>query len=131
VIVLDCSYAMAMVLPDASRPASAAKMATTRLIAPAIWPDEVANALRNALRRGRLLDEDVPHICARLAVYEVEVLANPDAAVLPRYRAAHTHGLTPYDASYLELAASRRCALATLDTQLAAAARNAGVLLLD
>ena len=49
--------------------------------------------------------------------------------VLPKRHvdAALAHDLTPYDALYLELALQRRCALATCDADLAAAAQRAGV----
>ncbi len=44
-----------------------------------------------------------------------------------RYIAALSHDLTAYDAAYIDLAAQRRCALATLDERLAQAARNVGL----
>jgi predicted nucleic acid-binding protein len=40
---------------------------------------------------------------------------------------ARTHGLSAYDAAYVELAVRRGLALATLDRSLAKAARQAGV----
>ncbi len=40
---------------------------------------------------------------------------------------AHTHGLTAYDAAYLDLALREHLPLAMLDADLAAAARAAGV----
>jgi predicted nucleic acid-binding protein len=45
-------------------------------------------------------------------------------------RLAERHGLTIYDAAYLELALRRKTALATLDRQLPAAAVSSGVELL-
>ena len=130
-IVLDCSYTLAMVMPDEARPRSLEAVIDARLFAPAIWPVEVANALRNGLRRGRLVDDEVQAVCARVEAFEVETLATADLGVRQRYLAAHAHDLTAYDAAYLELALQRRCALATLDNQLAAAARRAGVAVLD
>ena len=130
-IVLDCSYTLAMVMPDEARPQSLEAVIHARLFAPAIWPVEVANALRNGLRRGRLVDDEVQAVCARVEAFEVETLATSDLGVRQRYLAAHAHDLTAYDAAYLELAVQRRCALATLDNQVAAAARRAGVAVLD
>jgi predicted nucleic acid-binding protein len=50
---------------------------------------------------------------------------------LPRLRAvAVEHGLTAYDAGYLELAMRNRLPLATLDEGLRRAAKKAGVVLL-
>jgi predicted nucleic acid-binding protein len=40
---------------------------------------------------------------------------------------ARHYGLTPYDAAYLALAATRRIPLATLDTELAHASRDLGI----
>jgi predicted nucleic acid-binding protein len=45
-------------------------------------------------------------------------------------RLAARHGLTVYDAAYLELALRRGLALATLDRELRAAAQTEGVVLL-
>ena len=130
-IVIDCSFTMAMVLPDESRPGSMRKVATGRLLAPALWPLEVANALRNVVRRGRLAEPDVANLCNRLDAYEIEVQGSGDASVRQRYLASLTHDLTAYDAAYLELALHRRCPLATLDERLAQAAARAGVAVLD
>lgn len=130
-IVVDCSYTMAMVMPDETRPASLARALEGRLLAPALWPFEVANALRNVVRRGRLTGPDVPALCQRLEVYEIEVQAGSEGGVRQRYLAAQTHELTAYDAAYLDLALQRRCALATLDARLAQAAARAGVAVLD
>ena len=48
----------------------------------------------------------------------------PEEAVV--LKLARTHGLSVYDASYLELALREALPLATLDAQLTAAARAAG-----
>ncbi len=130
-IVVDCSYTMAMVMPDETRPQSLPRALEGRLLAPTLWPFEVANALRNVVRRGRLMEPDVPTVCARLEAYEIEVQAGNDAGVRQCYGSANTHGLTAYDAAYLELAMQRRCQLATLDARLAQAALRAGVAVLD
>ena len=53
-IVIDCSYTMALVMPDEQQPASLTRTLESRLVAPGLWPLEVANALRNVVRRGRL-----------------------------------------------------------------------------
>ena len=57
-IVVDCSYALAIVMPDERQPASAPQLADGMVLAPPIWPYEVANAFRSAVRRGRLADGD-------------------------------------------------------------------------
>ena len=130
-IVVDCSYTMAMVMPDELRPQSLTRTLDARLFVPSIWPVEVANALRNSVRRQRLREAQVSEVCAGLDLYEIEVVAAVDPSVRERYLSAQSHDLTAYDAAYLDLALQRRCALATLDTRLAEAATRAGVAVLD
>ncbi len=126
-IVVDCSYALALVLPDEVRPASMRAVLALSLAAPMIWPLEVANALRTSLRRGRLDDAGADEICQRLADLQIDVVA--PGHVLPRRHldAAAAHDLTPYDASYLTLAQQVSGALATRDANLSRAARSAGI----
>lgn len=124
---MDCSYSLAMVLPDEQRPSSMAETSTTRLLVPSIWPYEVANALRGAVRRGRVTEGELPAVVSRIENFEIELSGQGDQSVRQRYLAAQLHDLTAYDASYVELAIQRRCALATLDTRLAAAARHVGL----
>lgn len=126
-IVIDCSYTLAMVMPDELRPASLAQATTSRLLVPSIWPYEVANAFRTAVRRGRMVDAQIMAVCARLEGLQVELAGTFDTSVRQRYLAAAAHDLTAYDAAYVELAVQRRCPLATLDQSLGHAARLAGV----
>ncbi len=130
-IVLDSSYALALVMPDEQRPASLARVLDARLFAPAVWPLEVANALRNGVRRGRLLEDQIGGLCADLEEFEIDVVAPTHNLPKRHFEAAQSHALTPYDASYLDLAVQRRCALATLDQTLAAAATRAGLAVLS
>ena len=126
-IVLDCSYALALVMPDEVRPASVSTVIRERLAAPFIWPVEIANAMRNAVRRRRVLSHEVTSLCAEVDELEVEVVA-PWHDVARRYfEVALTHDLTTYDAMYLELAQMRHGALATRDAVLAEAARRVGI----
>ena len=126
-IVIDCSYALALVMPDEDRPQSLDRIISDRLIAPSVWPLEVANAMRNGVRRRRFADEDVVALFNGLGEFEVEVMAAPGLGPERYFELSRTHGLTPYDASYLELALLRRCALATLDVDMAAAAARVGL----
>ena len=130
-IVIDCSYTMALVMPDEQLPASLERALESRLVAPGLWPLEVANALRNVVRRGRLRSADVGDVCARLDVYAVEVLGGADVSVLQRFASSARLDLSAYDAAYIDLAAQQRYALATLDSRMAAAAQRAGVTVLN
>ncbi len=126
-IVVDCSYALAMVMPGETRPAGLAQVAAGRLLVPAIWPFEVANAFRSAVRRARITSEEILAVCGRIEALQFEMAGVHDAAVRQHYLASSSHGLTAYDAAYLELALQRRGPLATLDASLARAAAQAGV----
>ena len=130
-IVLDSSYALALVLPDEARPPSMLTVLGARLAAPMIWPLEIANALRTNLRRGRLGESSVDELCRRLAELQVDVIAASHVQPRRHLDAAQTHDLTPYDATYLVLAQQLSAALATRDANLASAARRAGIPLFE
>jgi predicted nucleic acid-binding protein len=126
-IVIDCSYALAMVMPDEQRPAGMGQVVQARLLVPSIWPYEVANAFRSAVRRGRIGAQEMLAIVARIEALQIEPAGTFDATVRQRYIAALNHDLTAYDAAYVDLATQRRCAMATLDARLFHAARNVGL----
>jgi predicted nucleic acid-binding protein len=130
VIVVDCSYTMAMVMPDERRPHSLAQVEQARLVAPPIWAFEVANAFFMAVRRGRLVADDAAALSRRLEDYDVSV-EGADATVHRRFLAARTHDTTAYDAAYLDLAQHRRFGLATLDRRMADLARRLGLVVHD
>ena len=97
-------------------------------LAPAIWPLEVANGLRTAERRGRLDLADLSHVRGLLISLPVHVEAVAlDAALGEVTEIARRLELTAYDAAYLELAARRGLALATVDDRLRRACERAGV----
>jgi predicted nucleic acid-binding protein len=126
-IVLDSSYALALAFPDESPPQSRDQVLAQPLVAPHIFPVEVANAALNSVRRRRYQPQDAERIC--LVIEALAVTAEPPPAVGPAFhlRMALAHGLTAYDALYLDLAQVRRSPLATRDAALAAAARKAGI----
>jgi len=130
-VVLDSSYAMALALPDEAPPASSDDVLAQGLIAPHIFSLEVANASLNSVRRRRYAPEDAVRVCEVIERLGVEAVAPPDVGPAYHLRLALAHGLTAYDAMYLDLALTRRCALATCDTALAAAARKVGVQVLS
>ena len=129
--VLDCSVTMAWVFPDEATDTTKRlrdKLISTRAVVPALWPIETANALLAATRRGRVSRDEWPTIRTLLDALPIDV-EPPSAsrtlgAVLDL---ANAHGLSVYDATYLELAARMHMPLATLDRKLQAAAQVAGV----
>lgn len=95
---------------------------------PGLWWNETANALLMAERHGRMSEADAFRALElfRGLAPETDFAAGPEA--LWRWRSlGREHGLSAYDAAYLELAARRQLGLATLDKALAKAARSAGV----
>jgi len=108
-----------------------AQMLEHVVVAPGVWPLEVANAAVMAARRGRIDVSEVRLLIELVRGLDVDVderschVAFDDLTTL-----AQEHGLTSYDAAYLELALRTGAPLATLDAGLARAARAAGVELL-
>lgn len=129
-IVLDCSFALAMVMPDERRPAAATLVASGPVLVPALWTYEVANAFRSAVRRERVTDAEVIGMCTHIEALRVSVVHPDEYSVRRSYLAASARALTPYDACYVDLALQRGARLATLDAALAQAARAAGLTVL-
>jgi predicted nucleic acid-binding protein len=127
VIVLDCSFALAMVMPDENRPASARQVLAGPVLVPALWAYEVANAFRSAVKRQRVTDAEVIGMCTHIEALRVAVVHPDEYSVRRSYLAATSRALTPYDACYIDVALQRGAKLATLDAALAQAARAAGL----
>lgn len=133
--VLDCSLALAWALPDETSPRADRFLASaTRedvFWVPALWWYELANALTMAQRRHRLPESDrlrLMELYGALPV-QTDTFIGPNAA-WRLHALAVAHGLSAYDAAYLELAQRRGLGLATLDRRLAGAARRAGIRLI-
>ena len=129
--VLDCSVTMAWIFSDEATDATDRlrdELLRTRAFVPALWSVETANALLVATRRGRLAQSEWPEVRAYLDALPIDV----DPVAAPRawgaaLDLANAHGLSVYDAMYLELAVRMRLPLATLDQRLGDAGRAAGV----
>ena len=126
-IVLDSSYALALVMPDEQRPASMEAVVEDDLVAPFIWPLEIANALRTNLRRGRLSVDRIDALFQRIAGLRVDVVGPAHSHPQSYFDAAQVHDLTPYDATYITAAVRFSAALATRDRALAAVAERLGI----
>ncbi|ABA81580.1 PIN domain-containing protein [Rhodobacter sphaeroides] len=125
-LVVDASAVAGWLLPDENGPDLAALVAThADFLAPWLLWAELRNILIVTERRGRL-----PQGLADQLIEAVEGLgilldtAPSNAGVLSL---ARRHGLTVYDALYLDLAQRRGAMLSTLDAKLAQAARAEGV----
>lgn len=130
-IALDSSATLAFCFEDERTPAVAAifaRVAEEGAVAPSLWRYEIANALLVAQRRQRIAPDFRRGIFDRLDEMRIDIDEECDLiAWSTTVHLADLHGLTVYDAAYLELAQRRRLPLATLDAALARAARAAGV----
>lgn len=96
------------------------------------WGLEVTNGLLVAERRGRIEAGDAARAVALLLALPIAV--DPVArrrAFESVHRLGRTHGLSAYDAAYLEVAVRHGVPIATLDTELRAAAAAEGVPLFE
>lgn len=97
-------------------------------LVPAHWWFEVRNTMLMGERRRRSTEQNTRFALDRLSRMTIRHMPIPvDADVLVL---ARRHGLTFYDAVYLELAQRMGFALATLDNELAKAARAEDVRLI-
>jgi predicted nucleic acid-binding protein len=133
-LVLDSSVALAWVYADETTDAVLRLLDEIRLHGawvPGLWRWEVANVLQLNVRRGRHAADFRDEALSSLALLPVKVDAEADRhAWGAALRLAEHHGLTVYDAAYLEIASRRKIALATLDRQLRTAASSEKVELL-
>ena len=130
-VVLDASAVIAWLLDDNRFAAARVETAIERrgeapLIAPILLRAEVANALMIAVRRSRITSAQAQLAAAFADGLPIEF--DPQAAgVGALFMAASSHGLTAYDAIYLQLAVLRGGDLLTADSALAQAAQRAGI----
>jgi predicted nucleic acid-binding protein len=97
------------------------------VVVPSVWPYEFANALAVLERRrilARALVDDILGNAAKLIARVDTPPASPSALVA----LARRHGLSAYDAAYLELAQRLGVALAAKDSPLATVAGKLGLL---
>jgi predicted nucleic acid-binding protein len=133
-MVLDSSVALAWVYADETTNAVLRLFDEIRLRGawvPGLWRWEIANVLRLNCRRGRHAADFRDGALSTITMLPIKVDAEADRkAWSDTLHLAERHGLTVYDASYLEIASRRKIPLATLDRQLRAAATSEGIQLL-
>lgn len=129
--IMDCSITMGWCFPEeATRESSKLleRLEGETALVPAHWFLEVTNVLAMAEKRKRITAAKSTEFLTLLETMDIE--ADDEAAgrafaqVLPLCR---SHGLTSYDAAYLELALRRRLPLGSLDEELRAGAKALGV----
>ena len=129
-VILDASITTGWLLEDEQDPRSLAVQAQVHregAIVPRHWHFEVANSLLFAERRDRLQPGSAKRQLRSLNELPISLDDSPDVEL--SFDLAVAHGLTLYDAIYLELAMRRALPLATLDQDLERAAGDAGALI--
>ena len=127
--VVDASVSAAWFLPDEATPETEAALqatATHEVWVPALWLLEMGNLLLSAQRRKRITGDKRRELATAATALRIKVDREPVAITALDEIAAH-HGLSAYDAAYLELAMRRGLPLATLDEALIVAMAKAGV----
>lgn len=122
--VLDASVTASWLFPDEDHPDAAEalqRIAFDDALVPPHWWFELRNTMLVAERRGRSNEEETTYALARVS--RMRVLYAPQPQETDVFALARRHRLTFYDAVYLELAQRHNAPLATLDHELAAAAR--------
>lgn len=132
-LVLDASAALAWIFErtDVAESALADRLldriAEQPALVPVLWHTEVANALLVAERRGVVREAQVIDYLNRLIHLPI---ITDDVAVPARQGVVmalgREHGLSAYDATYLELALRTGAVLASFDGKLVTATRAAG-----
>jgi predicted nucleic acid-binding protein len=131
-VVIDASIALAWVHPAQATTVTDELLDEVgrgaRVVVPALWAVEVANALLVLERRKKLRqDERLEALATLLALNAAVDEEGHRFAFTKVSELALAHGLSAYDASYLELALRERLPLATKDEPLRQAASKAGV----
>lgn len=132
--IVDSSIALTWCFEDEATKAADAllvRITNDGAHAPSLWPLEVLNVLVVAQRRGRLTSEARRDRLALLHALPIRLdTETAEQAWTITNLLAERHGLTLYDATYLELAQRLNLPLATLDIDLRTAANAIGVPLL-
>jgi predicted nucleic acid-binding protein len=131
--VLDNSIVMAWSFEDETDEYAEAvldRLVSSRAVVPVLWPLEVANALLMGERRSRSTEAETIKWTAILKSLPIVIDGEANAhAWSDTLYLARGHGLSAYDAAYLELAIRRALPLATIDKKLELAAEAVGVAL--
>lgn len=125
-LVLDAAMAVAWLFEEERSPAAQDVLNMVSeggAVVPSLWRLEVANVLRNSVRKGRCDAAYADSALQRFARLPIEVDTETDARAWGAIRdLSNAEGLTTYDAAYLELAIRLNLPLASGDGTLVAAA---------
>ena len=130
-LVVDASMTVAWLFTAERAEAPRAvlrRVAVEGALVPSLWRLEIANVLRNAVRRKQCNAGYAERCLQRLSRLRIDVDFETDARAWgPTRQLSLAHDLTVYDAAYLELALRRKQVLASCDMALVKAGRNEGL----
>jgi predicted nucleic acid-binding protein len=128
---MDASIAASLFLPDEEAETAKAILVAGEVIVPDLFWYEMANILWASARRGRLDEAQAFRALELLRRLKIADDDRPIREVFPAvFLLAREHGLTAYDAAYLELATREGATLCSHDAALRAAASSIGLALL-
>jgi predicted nucleic acid-binding protein len=121
--IIDASVVIAWAFKEqhATAERALARIQTEEAIVPALWWYELRNVLVLGERQKRLAERETARFLRDISRLTITIDSSPNEAQV--LTLARRHRLTVYDAAYLELAGREALPLATLDEELAAAAR--------
>ena len=133
-IVLDASLIIAHVLGESTIAVDSSIFDTLkgdRVKVPAHWSAEVASALTNNARRGRLSQADITLVLKQIDAFDIEFAKPPSVEEMSNLIAFATEKqLTAYDAAYVMLASGLGAKLATLDNAMRRVASRLDIVVL-
>jgi predicted nucleic acid-binding protein len=126
-IVIDANIAIAWFRPSPSALADAVldELCEHGAVVPALWRWEVQDVLRR-LHEGGLLTMSFETALMEMSQLPITVDDRFLGLFGDESELSKKHGLSVYDAAYLELAIRHRVRLATIDKKLSAAAKTVG-----
>lgn len=133
-IVVDASLFTAWLLNESRHGPEDAVwdiLSAETVFVPDHWPNEIANALRRAVRTMRLDIDELPLIAERIKTFDIDfsgpVRVDEIGALA---KEALDHGLSANDMIYIRIARQHRLPLATIDQAMRRAAQRMNLTLL-
>ena len=132
IYVFDSSFIGAQIIPDEQDPIvdtmyRKIKHEDEKYAPHLIWY-EIANILKNLIRRKRYTVDEVMHFFSPLIAIRLICDFESGADYAQKLlRLCNDYSISSYDAAYLELAGRKKAVLCTLDENLRAAAKKYGV----
>ena len=122
-LIIDASVVIAWAFKEqhATAERALARIQAEEAIVPALWWYELRNVLVLGDRQKRVTERETARFLRNISRLTITIDSSPNEAQV--LTLARRHRLTVYDAAYLELAGREALPLATLDEELAAAAR--------